>query len=93
MSRLAKRLSSKEILNILNKQYLNVTEIKKIASISIKDAREIREEITQRLKHDGYFVPDKLIPSESLVKYLNLDLSYLKKLSNNCNNLDKKLNS
>lgn len=88
MSRIAKRLSSKEILNILNKQYLNVTDIKKIASISIEDARKIREEITQKLKYDGYFVPDKLIPSESLVKYLSLDLSYLKKLSNNCNNLD-----
>lgn len=84
MSRSVKRLSPKEILNILNKQYLNIVDIKKIASVNIDNARKIRNEITERLKADNYFVPNNLIPSESLVKYLNLNISYLKKLSNCC---------
>ena len=88
MPRVVKRLTPKEILNILNKQYLNVVDIKKIASVNIENARKIREEITGNLKADNYFVPDKLIPSESLIKYLNLNLNYLKKLSNCCDSLD-----
>ena len=83
MPKLSKRLSAAEILTLLDKQYLNTEDIKKIACVSIDKAREIRNEITRNLKEKNYFVPDKLIPSESLVDYLNLNLNYLKKIAKN----------
>ena len=85
MPRLAQRISANEILDILNQQYLNVTDIKKVASVSIERARQIRNSISQKLEDENYFVPTNLIPTESLIDYLHLNLNYLKKISKNFN--------
>ena len=84
MARVPVRASAKNILELLDKQWLTTNEIKVIASISEKKARMLKSKITQELKQDPlYFLPTGLVPSDKVIEYLNINLKYLQKIANN----------
>lgn len=81
MAKIPKRASAKEMLEILKKQWLSTKDIKILASVGYEKARTIKIEIAEDLKKQGYFLPPGLVPSEEVIKYLNLNVNYLKKVS------------
>lgn len=81
MGKIAKRVSVADMLEILNNQWLSSTDIKKLACVSLVRAIKIKDEITADLISKNYFVPNGVVPCDSVVKYLNLNINYLKKIS------------
>ena len=81
MARMSVRASANEMLDVLNKQWLDTKDIKLLASVGIEKARKIKNEIISTLEDDNYFLPSGLVPSEKVVEYLNLNVKYLKKIA------------
>ena len=81
MARIPTRASANEMLDVLNKQWLDTKDIKLLASVGIEKARKIKNEIISALEDDNYFLPSGLVPSEKVVEYLNLNVKYLKKIA------------
>lgn len=81
MARIPTRASANEMLDVLNKQWLDTKDIKLLASVGIEKARKIKNEIISTLEDDNYFLPSGLVPSEKVVEYLNLNVKYLKKIA------------
>lgn len=81
MARMSVRASANEMLDILNKQWLDTKDIKVLASVGIEKARKIKNEIISKLEDENYFLPNGLVPSEKVVEYLNLNVKYLKKIA------------
>lgn len=82
MARIPKTYTAKEILNILNKQWLNTKDIQIISGTGIDKARKIKQAIACQVKDEGYYLPDGLVPTDKAISYLNINISYLKKISN-----------
>ncbi len=81
--RIVKRLSANEILKILENQWLTTKDIKDIACVGYTKASYIKNEIELKIKEkdQNYFLPAGLVPSKEVVDYLNIDIKYLKKIS------------
>ena len=89
MPRQAPRSEPKEILETLNKLWLNTTDIKIIASVGLDKARAIKDEIANNLTGKGWYLPTGMVPSSKVIEYLKIDMKYLEKMANK--NLGKDL--
>ena len=81
MARMSVRASANEMLDVLNKQWLDTKDIKLLASVGIEKEKKKKNEIISALEDDNYFLPSGLVPSEKVVEYLNLNVKYLKKIA------------
>lgn len=81
MARIPNRASINEMLEVLKKQWLSAQDIKILASVSLRKAYSIRNEITADLKSQNYFLPNSLVPNDKVIDYLKLDIKYLRKLA------------
>jgi len=81
MPKAVKSITAIEVLEILKKQWLNTKDVQKLANVGATNAKKIKENITKKILDEGYFLPNGLIPSEEIVKYLNINIKYLKKIS------------
>lgn len=73
-------MTSKEIFNILSKPWANVNDIKILASCGRDKATKIRDDIILDINIQGKFLPiskSKIVPMNSVIEYLNLDLNYI----------------
>ncbi len=76
-----KSATAKDILEILNKQWLSAKDIKIVASVGLNRAYQIRDEIQQELEEKNFFHPAYMVPSEFVVKKLGLNLKYLRQMA------------
>lgn len=82
MARVPKLYSASEILQVLQKQWLTTDDIQILSGRSIDKARELKKEIARKIvEEDNYLLPNGLVPSDKTVKYLNLNINYLKKMA------------
>ena len=82
MARVPKLYSASEILQVLQKQWLTTDDIQILSGRSIDNARELKKEIARKIvEEDNYLLPNGLFPSDNTVKYLNLNINYLKKMA------------
>ena len=82
MARVPKLYSASEILQVLQKQWLTTDDIQILSGRSIDNARELKKEIARKIvEEDNYLLPNGLVPSDKTVKYLNLNINYLKKMA------------
>jgi len=81
MPKVARKASAKEILMILNNQWLSTKDIQIVAGVGEGKARKIKSNISEEQNKKNIFTPTNLISSESLVKYLNLNVSYLQRIA------------
>jgi len=73
------RLSAAETLDVLNKQWLDTSDIQLILSVGQTKARSIKNDIRKDLIENKYYLPNNLIPTEALVKYAHISIEFLKK--------------
>lgn len=80
---MAKRIKASEILEILNQQWLNATEIKKLAAVGYGNALTIKKQIISEIyKNDqNYYLPPGLLPTQKVIEYLHIDIKYLRKIA------------
>lgn len=81
---MAKYCKSKasEQLQAMASQWADTNTICIIGSIGKNKAIEIRQEIEEQIKAEGYRLPrQKIVPMRYVIDYFNIDINYLKKLA------------
>lgn len=77
-------MSHLELFKILNKQWANVNDIKKIGSCGRDKASLIRDQISKKIIDSGYNLPitkEKIVPMIDVINYFNLDINYIYKMA------------
>ena len=75
-----KESTATEMLDTLQKPYLSTKDISILASVGINKATEIRNKIIKELKEKKILFVNNLLPNKEVVKYLHIDINYLKKI-------------
>lgn len=74
------RLSSEELLEVLNTQWATANDVKLIGCVGQNKALEIMKEIRTKIENDGYYLPRNLVPMEKVIEYFKININYLKKM-------------
>lgn len=72
-------MKSDEILKLISKQWCTLEDLKKLTGLGKNSLLKIKKEIRNNLNNKS--IPNKLLPMNEVVKYLNIDIDYLKKLN------------
>ena len=77
-----RKISANEILDVLNSQWATVDDVMMIGSIGKSKARDVMKEIRTEVEEEGFRLPQiKLVPMDKVIKYFNINVSYLKKVA------------
>ncbi len=71
-----------ETLQLTARQWCNLTDLMRLANVGRNSALSIKKTIKSDLEEKGYYVPKNVVPMQEVIKYLNIDLSYLESRSN-----------
>lgn len=72
-------METDEILKLISKQWCTLEDLKKLTGLGKNSLLKIKKEIRNNLNNKS--IPNKLLPMNEVVKYLNIDIDYLKKLN------------
>lgn len=70
-------MTAKETLDLVSKQWCSLSDLMLLANVGRNSALKIKKAIKDDLISKGYFVPKHVIPMKEVVKYLDIDISYL----------------
>lgn len=77
-----KYYSASEQLQAMTSQWANNKSIMIIGGVGLNKATDIRKEIENQIKEDGYRLPrSAVVPMKYVIDYFNIDIGYLKKLA------------
>lgn len=77
-----KYYSASQQLKAMSSQWADNKAIMIIGGIGLNKAVDIRKEIEQKIKEDGYNLPrNAIVPMKYVINYFNIDINYLKKLA------------
>ena len=77
-----KYYSASEQLQAMTSQWANNRSIMIIGGVGLNKATDIRKEIENQIKEDGYRLPrNAVVPMKYVIDYFNIDIGYLKKLA------------
>lgn len=77
-----KKYTASEQLQAMTSQWADNTAIRIIGGIGLNKAIQIRQEIEDQVKKDGYRLPKQaIVPMEYVINYFNININYLKKLA------------
>ncbi len=91
MPKKMKVLTSNEMLEILNKQWLSSEDMQLLCATSRVKAIEIRKQIAKTLIDEGYYLPANMIPTEKAIEFLKLNVKYLRKMADQENERKKEV--
>ena len=81
--------STDEILKIISKQWCSLDDLRNLTGLGKNSLLKLKLEIKKSLNNNS--IPNKLLPMNEVVKYLNIDVDYLIKLERKENqNVDNK---
>lgn len=81
MPRIRQPISAEETLKIISKSWLTTEEISRIACCNKNRAGDIRKEIeAEIMEQEKKRLPYGLTPTDKVVKYLGINVTYLKKI-------------
>lgn len=83
-------MEAKNLLILINKQWATTDDIMKIGEVGYHKALSIKKEINDILESQNYKLPKNKVPMEFVVDYFKINISYLKKVSNQ--NINKLMN-
>lgn len=82
-------MSTDEILKIISKQWCSLDDLRNLTGLGKNSLLKLKREIKKSLNSNS--IPNKLLPMNEVVKYLNIDVDYLIKLERKENqNVDNK---
>ena len=82
-------MSTDEILKIISKQWCSLDDLRNLTGLGKNNLLKLKREIRQSLNNNS--IPNKLLPMNEVVKYLNIDVDYLIKFERKENqNVDNK---
>lgn len=74
-------MKANDLLNMINKQWATTTDIMSIGEVGYHKALDIKKEIATVLENQKYKLPKNKVPMEFVVEYFKINISYLKKVS------------
>jgi len=82
-------MSTDEILKIISKQWCSLDDLRNLTGLGKNSLLKLKREIKKSLNNNS--IPNKLLPINEVVKYLNIDVDYLIKFERKENqNVDNK---
>lgn len=73
--------TAKETLEILNKAWCTTDDIMALTGMGRNFALNLKKEINEGIEKEGFKVLDNYVPTDKLIMYLNINISYLKEVS------------
>lgn len=77
-----RNLDASEILMILQKQWASTNDIKLLGGVGNNLAYKIKKEMQNDLLARNIYFPASSVPMEEVVKKFNININYLKKITN-----------
>lgn len=74
-------MKANDLLNMINKQWATTADIMSIGEVGYHKALDIKKEIATTLENQKYKLPKNKVPMEFVVEYFKINISYLKKVS------------
>ena len=65
------------MLVTLNKQWATIQDIMLVGSLGRNKARDIKNEIAEKIKQEGKRLHNNLVPMEKVIEYFNINVEYL----------------
>ena len=82
-------MSTEELLKLISKQWCSLDDLRNLTGLGKNNLLKLKREIRKSLNNNS--IPNKLLPMNEVVKYLNIDVDYLIKLERKENqNVDNK---
>ena len=77
-----KKYSASDQLRAMSNQWANNQSIMIIGGIGLNKAIQVRKNIENDIKKDGYILPKPaIVPMKNVIDYFKIDINYLKKLA------------
>ena len=76
-------MSARETLELICKQWCNLDDLMKLSGLGINNAFKLKKKIKILCEEKGYLLPKGLLPMCEVVAFLNINIDYLKSMSNN----------
>lgn len=81
-----KNNTAKNILEIISKQYCTTSDLMILSNSGKNTCLKIKKQLREKLQNENYYLPKNVLPMDKVVEFLNINISYLKKVSNLSNN-------
>ena len=66
---------------IMSKVWCTNEDLQKLSGLGITNTSKFKRKIKEELEKDGKVLPKGLLPMSEVVKYLNIDIDYYKKIA------------
>ncbi len=73
-------MSAEETMEIITKQWCNLTDLMKLLGCGRNKALDIKKQIKDKLINEGYFIPGNDLPMQAVVDVLKIDMDRLEKI-------------
>ena len=73
-------MTAKETLELISKQWCNLTDLMKLLSCGRNKALDVKKQIKDKLISEGYFIPGNDLPMQAVVDVLKIDIDRLEKI-------------
>lgn len=77
-----KTVSARETLGIISKQWCSSQDFSILSNTGKNTTLKLMKDLRNKLEQANYFLPSNLLPMDKVVEYLNINIPYLKKVSN-----------
>lgn len=74
-------MKANELLEIISKQWCNTEDLIKITGLGRNTVLKLKKQIKNSLNTQEYSLPNCLLPMNEVVKYLKIDIDYLKDIN------------
>ena len=74
-------MNANEMIKIISKVWCTNEDLQKLSGLGITNTSKLKRKIKKELEKDGKVLPKGLLPMSEVVKYLNKDIDYYKKIA------------
>ena len=74
-------MNANEMIKIISKVWCTNEDLQKLSGLGITNTSKLKWKIKEELEKDGKVLPKGLLPMSEVVKYLNIDIDYYKKIA------------
>lgn len=74
-------MNANEMIKIISKVWCTNEDLQKLSGLGITNTSKLKRKLKEGLEKDGKVLPKGLLPMSEVVKYLNIDIDYYKKIA------------
>ena len=74
-------MNANEMIKTISKVWCTNEDLQKLSGLGITNTSKLKRKIKEELEEDGKVLPKGLLPMSEVVKYLNIDIDYYKKIA------------